>query len=979
MLTSTPGSSSSFLLLLLQGAVLAMTNETSGTDDPLQQALNEAEQLMSDLNVVTATRSEDDAESSTAYSSELLSKEAIGGFSIDDDDDDDDDNEDGAIDTIDLMHPLHESFLNAPPPDTSAAVSAPAPLPPAAPIPQVHSDSYTTSGMYGGVQAAPNQHLGGAVPPLSTAFGSHPLGLPSSSGQQPLADAFKSTTSKFASNLANFAQRAATQVAAQGAAAAASLNATAAAPPVVPSTQYAGSSVGGISTGSLMMFGSPGGMASTATNHATASATNAMITAAMSWDKEQKQALLEEHVGQLLPGESVIMFLTNLMHVEYHSTCFSTATLFANATAGQALWCCVMTYYRLILFATATPTTDSDVPSAPGDVTSQTWRNGWNAACLPPSKQAPPLIEIPLACIDKVEKSVYSSTSLSPTMPSSSQVGLRIHSKLGETVRFSTLSYADTKKAQEALSTYAFPGRRNLGYLFAFESKRQAVMDSIQTLEDGKRVVALPPVPSRFVGAVEFERQLQGNLAWTVSTVNAQYQICANYPSVIVGPSTIPLETAEGMAVIRQCAAFRSEGRWPCLTWASSTSGASLWRASQPKVGLQGNRSSSDELYLQHILDCAAAANNRNANKPQPLSWSFLQLLTGSLDLAPWVRPSALLQPVATDGSPAQLQEQHVLKILDLRPKSSAMANRTGGYGYENTSHYPGTTIQFCGIGNIHAVRDSFQKLTAVTTSPRTNDLTWQAAIEDTKWLSHIRLILAASWESAFWIHVHQLPVLLHCSHGWDRTAQVAVLAQLLLDPFYRTVKGFAMVVEKDFMAFGHPFHTRCSHGEGKGMTDVTSVGAGANATSFDDGQVSPIFLQFLDCVYQIVSLFPECFEFNTKFLLVLSEHIYSCRFGNFLCDTERERELVAGIRQRTHCLWDYLESREDLFNSTFDESKGGSGVLLMPLPSLLRNVHLWSDRHCRYSPKTTSRWLPEGSEYSDSRYPTAQELQELL
>lgn len=34
-------------------------------------------------------------------------------------------------------------------------------------------------------------------------------------------------------------------------------------------------------------------------------------------------------------------------------------------------------------------------------------------------------------------------------------------------------------------------------------------------------------------------------------------------------------------------------------------------------------------------------------------------------------------------------------------------------------------------------------------------------------------------------------PVLVHCSDGWDRTSQLASLAQLLLDPYYRTIEGF--------------------------------------------------------------------------------------------------------------------------------------------------------------------------------------------
>lgn len=184
--------------------------------------------------------------------------------------------------------------------------------------------------------------------------------------------------------------------------------------------------------------------------------------------------------------------------------------------------------------------------------------------------------------------------------------------------------------------------------------------------------------------------------------------------------------------------------------------------------------------------------------------------------------------------------------------------------------------------------------------------------------------------------------------HGWDRTSQVPALAQLLLDPHYRTREGFSTLVEKDFLSFGHPFHTRCGHGEGK------------NEQGRDEEQLSPIFLQFLDCVFQLVNQFPDYFEFNSRYLLLLSEHIYSCRFGTLLCDSERERELAAGVRQRTYCLWDYLDSIPELVNPLFDKAASDrAGVLLMPLPMLLRNVTLWTDRYCMYGSKATIPCIP--------------------
>ena len=50
---------------------------------------------------------------------------------------------------------------------------------------------------------------------------------------------------------------------------------------------------------------------------------------------------------------------------------------------------------------------------------------------------------------------------------------------------------------------------------------------------------------------------------------------------------------------------------------------------------------------------------------------------------------------------------------------------------------------------------------------------------------------------------------MVHCSDGWDRTAQLTALAQLLLDPHYRTIAGFAALVEKEWCAFGHLFADR--------------------------------------------------------------------------------------------------------------------------------------------------------------------------
>lgn len=81
------------------------------------------------------------------------------------------------------------------------------------------------------------------------------------------------------------------------------------------------------------------------------------------------------------------------------------------------------------------------------------------------------------------------------------------------------------------------------------------------------------------------------------------------------------------------------------------------------------------------------------------------------------------------------------------------------------------------------------------------------------------------------------------------------------------------------------------------------------------DDQISPIFVQFLDAVYQLVNTFPASFEFTTRYLLVIAEHVTSCRFGTFLCNCDRERA-EQDLKSRTVSLWSFLRLNRNSFVS---------------------------------------------------------------
>ena len=57
-----------------------------------------------------------------------------------------------------------------------------------------------------------------------------------------------------------------------------------------------------------------------------------------------------------------------------------------------------------------------------------------------------------------------------------------------------------------------------------------------------------------------------------------------------------------------------------------------------------------------------------------------------------------------------------------------------------------------------------------------------------------------------------------------------------------------------------------------------------------DAKEVSPVFTQFVDCVWQLTQQFPTAFQFNERYLLALHDHVYSCQFGTFIGNCEKDR-----------------------------------------------------------------------------------------
>ena len=329
--------------------------------------------------------------------------------------------------------------------------------------------------------------------------------------------------------------------------------------------------------------------------------------------------------------------------------------------------------------------------------------------------------------------------------------------------------------------------------------------------------------------------------------------------------------------------------------------------------------------------------------------------------------------------------------IIDARPTTNAVANTAKGAGTENMDYYKDCKKAYLGIDNIHTMRDSLNKVVEVLSESEalaasvSGDIPGMSvstipvdrqALRRSGWLRYQVAILEGALLIMRNIHVNHSHVLIHCSDGWDRTAQLSAISQLCLDPFYRTTRGFQVLIEKDFISFGHKFMDRCGHlssekffltpVDGAGSSDVAQALLASVQNRFSGNhhlkETSPVFHQFLETVRNIQRQFPARFEFNELFLRDLHTHLYSCQFGTFLFNSERERrEGAAG----TVSVWDYMNSPPQPekytnpdYNPAFDDPTSRAptadqGVLL-PNP---KDVRFWHELYGRGDEEMNGRY----------------------
>uniref|UniRef100_A0A6I8PEK5 SET binding factor 1 n=1 Tax=Ornithorhynchus anatinus TaxID=9258 RepID=A0A6I8PEK5_ORNAN len=434
-----------------------------------------------------------------------------------------------------------------------------------------------------------------------------------------------------------------------------------------------------------------------------------------------------------------------------------------------------------------------------------------------------------------------------------------------------------------------------------------------------------------------------------LSTVNRMYAVCRSYPGVLIVPQSVQ---DNALQKVSRC--YR-QGRFPVLCWRSCRSRAVLLR--------------SGGLHAKGVVSLFKAQNAPSPGTASPAPGGVRpppprlagKRRPGSLpDPLPGPLPLTPALPTGKWGS-IRVSGRGVGPGADvgsrLAAKELPSPQPNGGPPEPGFLHPPRAALYIIGdksqlkvtwpgargwelvpieVFEVRHVKASFKKLLKACVPGQIHKLLQ---------LSVLVVELLDSGSS----------VLVSLEDGWDITTQVVSLVQLLSDPYYRTLDGFRVLVEKEWLSFGHRFGQRGTH-----------------TVADQSGGFAPVFLQFLDCVHQVHLQFPMEFEFSQYYLKFLGYHHMSRRFRTFLLDSDCERVELGQPGPRAgpgtcRSVWDCVErlgrKAPVFFNYMYAPE---DGQVLRPY-SNVSNLKVWD----YYTEET----LAEGPPYDWEQGPGPPEL----
>ncbi|GMR54286.1 hypothetical protein PMAYCL1PPCAC_24481, partial [Pristionchus mayeri] len=246
-------------------------------------------------------------------------------------------------------------------------------------------------------------------------------------------------------------------------------------------------------------------------------------------------------------------------------------------------------------------------------------------------------------------------------------------------------------------------------------------------------------------------------------------------------------------------------------------------------------------------------------------------------------------------------------------------------------------------LEKIGSAFEKLHKICAVDNSARAHRYgkVWPTRVAETGWLQAVTSVLQTAADTVSRLVDHEESVLLQEGEGRDVSAVVSSLAQVCLDKQARRMDGLKRLVEKEWISLGHPFSRRLLSVEG--------------------APFCPVFLLFLDALYQLVEMYPTQFEYTSTALVALWDLVLTGTAGTVSCEDVTEQMQLGRTSSSFPLDAHFKEPVTLLFGSvpfaaaSLVTRTGRSVPMMADIirpPTSAANVKLWNECYLRWQPE---------------------------
>lgn len=105
----------------------------------------------------------------------------------------------------------------------------------------------------------------------------------------------------------------------------------------------------------------------------------------------------------------------------------------------------------------------------------------------------------------------------------------------------------------------------------------------------------------------------------------------------------------------------------------------------------------------------------------------------------------------------------------------------------------------------------------------------------------------------------------------------ISSLVQIIVDPYFRTINGMMVLIDKEWVQKGFPFHREVHQ-----LDSELSSSSGREREPRQSLFYNSVYFLFLSCIFDLIHCHPLEFQFTERLLTYLMEAIYSPDYTTF-------------------------------------------------------------------------------------------------